>query len=56
MLKIAGRMQFYVWHDKKTSLVSLAADVVASWLLLLSLVSLLLAGTMQPENTYSCIL
>ena len=30
-------------------------DGEAFWLLLLSLVSLLSGGTVQPENTYSCI-
>ena len=40
----------------KTTLVFLPADGEAFWLLLPSLVSLLSGSTMQPENTYSCIL
>ena len=40
----------------KTTPVFLLADGEASWLLLLSLVSLLSGGTVQPENTYSRIL
>ena len=43
-------------HDTKTTLVSLLADGKASWLLLPSSVSLLSGGTVQPENTYFCIL
>ena len=43
-------------HGTKTIPVFLPADGEASWSLLLSLVSLLSGGTMQPENTYSCIL
>ena len=43
-------------YGTKTTLVFLSADREASWLLLPSLVSLLSGGTMQPENTYSCIL
>ena len=37
-------------HGTKTVLVSLPADGEASWSLLPSLVSLLLAGTVQPET------
>ena len=40
----------------KTTPVFLPADGEASWLLLQSSVSLLSGSTMQPENTYSCIL
>ena len=47
---------FHVQHGTKTILVFLHADGEASWLLLPSLVSLLSGGTVQPENTYSCIL
>ena len=43
-------------HDTKTTPVFLPADGEASWLLLPSSVSLLLGGTVQPENTYSRIL
>ena len=37
-------------------LVFLSADREAAWLLLPSSVFLLSGGTVQPENTYSCIL
>ena len=40
----------------KATLAFLPADGEAFWLLFPSLVSLLSGGTMQPENTYSCIL
>ena len=43
-------------HGTKTTLVFLPADGEASWSLLPSSVSLLSGGTVQPENTYSCIL
>ena len=43
-------------HGTKTTPVFLRADGEASWLLLLSLISLLSGGTVQPENTYSRIL
>ena len=43
-------------HGTKTIVVFLPADGEASWLLLPSLVSLLSGGTVQAENTYSCIL
>ena len=43
-------------HGTKTTQVFLPADGEASWLLLPSLVSLLSGGTVQAENTYSCIL
>ena len=43
-------------HDTKTNLLFLPADGEASWLLLLSSVSLLSGGTVQSGNTYSCIL
>ena len=39
-----------------TNPVFLPADGEASWSLLPSLVSLLLGGTVQPVNTYYCIL
>ena len=43
-------------HGTKTTLVFSPADGEASWSLLPSSVSLLSGGTVQPENTYSCIL
>ena len=43
-------------HGTETTLVFLPADGEASWLLLPSSVSLLSGGTVQPENTYFCIL
>ena len=43
-------------HGTKTTQVFLPADGEASWLLLSSLVSLPSDSTVQPDNTYSCIL
>ena len=43
-------------HGTKTILVFLTADGEASWWLLPSSVCLLSRDTVQPENTYSCIL
>ena len=43
-------------HGTKTTTVFLPADGEVSWLLLPSLVSLLSGSTVQPENSYSCIL
>ena len=43
-------------HGTKTTPVFLPADGEASWLLLLSSVSLISGGTVQPENTYLCII
>ena len=43
-------------HGTETTRIFLPADGEASWLLRLSLVSLLSGGTVQPENTYSHIL
>ena len=43
-------------HGTRTTAVFLTADGEASWSLFPSSVSLLSVGTMQPENTYSCIL
>ena len=43
-------------HGTKTTPVFFTADGEASWSLLPSSVSLLAGGTVQPENTYSCIL
>ena len=49
-------MHFHAQHGAKTIPVFLPADEEASWLLLPSLVSALLGSTVQPENTFSCIL
>ena len=43
-------------HYTKTNLLFLPADGESSWSLLPSLVSLLSSETVQPENTYPCIL
>ena len=43
-------------HGTKTTPVFLPTDGEASWSLLPSSVLLLSDGTVQPENTYSCIL
>ena len=43
-------------YGTKTTLVFLSADGESSWSLLPSSVSLLSGGTVQPENTYFCIL
>ena len=43
-------------HGTKTTQVFLPADGEDSWLLLLTSVSLLSGGTVQPENTYPRIL
>ena len=40
----------------KTTLLFLTADGEASWILFSSSVSLLSGSTVQPENTYSCVL
>ena len=52
----AAGANFYVQHGTTTIPTFLPADEEASWLLLPSLMSLLSGGTVQPENTYSCIL
>ena len=54
--EIALATHFHAQHGMKTFLVFLPADGEASWLLLPILVSLLSDSTVQPENTYSCIL
>ena len=46
----------HLCHCTKTTLVFLPADGEASWLLLLSLGSLLLGGTVELENTCAYIL
>ena len=43
-------------HGNKTTLVFLPVDGEASWSLLPNSVSLLSGSTVQPKNTYSCIL
>ena len=43
-------------YGTKATLVFLSADGESSWSLLPSSVSLLSGGTVQPENTYFCIL
>ena len=43
-------------HGTKTTTVFLRADAEASWLLPPSLISLLSGSTIQPENTFPCIL
>ena len=54
--EIAVVTHFHAQHDARTIAVFLPADGEASWSLLPSSVSLLSGGTVQPENTYSCIL
>ena len=54
--EIAVGTHFHAGHGTKTILVFLPADGEGSWLLLPYLGSLLSGGTVQPENTYSCIL
>ena len=53
---IAVVTHFHERHSTKTIPVFLHADGEASWSLLPSSVFLLLGGTVQSENTYSCIL
>ena len=48
--------RFHAQHNTKITPVFLPVDGEASWLLLVSLVSLLSSGIVQPENTYSCVL
>ena len=43
-------------HSTKATPVYLPADEEASWSLIPSSVSLRSGGTVQPKNTYSCIL
>ena len=43
-------------HGTETTLVFLPSNEETSWSLLPSLVSILSGSTVQPENTYSCIL
>ena len=54
--KITVGTQFHVQHGTKTTPVCLPNDGEAFWLVLPSSVSLLAGSTVQPENTYSCIL
>ena len=53
---IAVRIHFHLQHGTKTFPIVLPAHGEASWSLLKSLVALLSGGTMEPGNTYSCIL
>ena len=55
-LEIAVDTHFHAQHDTKTTPVFLPVDGEASWLLLPHSVSLISGGTVQPQNTYSCIL
>ena len=55
LLKIAVGTHFHAQHGIKTIPELLPADGESSWWLLPNSVSLLLGGTVQPENTYSCI-
>ena len=55
-LEIAVGTHFHAWHGTKTISVFLPIDGEASWLVLWSSVFLLSGGTMQPENTFFCIL
>ena len=54
--ELAVGTHFHVWHGTKTTPAFIPADGDASWLLLPSSVSLPSGSTVQPENTYSCIL
>ena len=54
--EIALGTLFHVQHGTKTSPAFLPVDGEGSWSLLTSSVSLLSGGTVQPGNTYSCIL
>ena len=55
-LEIAIGTYFHIRHGTKTTPVFLFADREVFWLLLPSSVSLLSGSTVQPEDTYSCIL
>ena len=54
-LEIAVGTHFYAWHGTKFIAVFLPADGEVSWLLHPSLLFLLSGGSVQPENTKSCI-
>ena len=54
--KIAVETHLYEQDGTKTMFVYFPADVDPFWLLLSSLVLLLSVGTVQPENTFLCIL
>ena len=51
--EIAVGTYFYAWQGIRTTPIFLLADGKVSWLILLSLVSLLSGGPEQPENTCS---
>ena len=53
--EIATGPHFHLQHGTKTTPVVLSADREVSWLLLALLVYLLSGGTVQTENSYSCI-
>ena len=54
--KIAVEPHFHARYSTKTITVFLPTDGEASWSLLPKSVFLLSGGTVQPENTYFCIL
>ena len=54
--EIAVETHFHARNGTKTTLVFLSADGETSWLLFPKSISLLSGGTLQPKNTYSCIL
>ena len=53
--EIGVATKFHEWHGTKTTPVFLPANGEDCWLLLLSSVSLLSSGAVQPENIYFCI-
>ena len=53
--EIAVGTHLYAQHGNKTTPIFLLDDGETSWLLLPSSVFILSGGTVQPENTYSCI-
>ena len=54
--EIAVVTLFHAQHGTKATSVFLVTNGEVSWLLLPSSVSLLSGSTVQPENTYCCIL
>ena len=53
---IASGTHFHVKYGTKTTLLFLPADAEAFLMLFSSSASLLSGSTVQPQNTYSCIL
>ena len=53
---IASGTHFHVKYGTKTTLLFLPADAEAFLILFSSSASLLSGSTVQPQNTYSCIL